>query len=255
MIFNVSGGGASLNFKVMGGTSQPVTTTENTIWVNSSAPITSWLFSATEPGNPSEGMVWITIGTGSVVAFNALRKNALTVYPISAKQYVSGQWVDKTAMSYQAGGWHSWVTDIIAYDGGEKDVELTFSKASDKGSYIQLTLSANSSTATVKTEAVDLTGLRTLEVKYSSRTGTGELDTFFYAVVWNEAGSKEVSKSKAGTTATSGTLTVDISELSGMHRIGFSASNYGSGSGSVRCNSIKALMDATAAAESAAGLE
>lgn len=104
-------------------------------------------------------------------------------------------------------------------------------------------------------EIVDLTGLKTLEVKYSSRTGTGELDTFFYAVVWDEAGSKEVSKSKAGTTATSGTLTVDISELSGMHRIGFSASNYGSGSGSVRCNSIKALMDATAAAESAAGLE
>lgn len=251
MIYNTSGG-TSLNFKVVGGTSQPTSPRENTIWINTSTGIASWEFSHTEPATPAEGMVWISTGTSSTVAFNALKKNAIQVCPLSAKQYVGGQWVTVQAKSYQDGEWVDWVTDIVAYDGGAKDISLTYSKATDKGSYIQLTLSANSSTATVKTEAVDLTGLKTLEVKYSSRTGTGELDTFFYAVVWDESGSKEVSKSKAGTTATSGTLTVDISELSGMYRIGFTASNYGSGSGTVRCNSIKALMDDSSAASKAA---
>lgn len=254
MIYNTSGG-TSLNFKVVGGTSQPTSACENTIWVNTSTAITSWEFSPTEPATPAEGMVWIITGTSSTVAFNALKKNGIQVCPLSAKQYVGGQWVTVQAKSHQDGELVDWVTDIVAYDGGAKDIALTYSKATDKGSYIQLTLAANSSTASVKTEVVDLTGLKTLEVKYSNRTGTGELDTFFFAVVWDEAGTKEVLKSKSGTTATSGTLTVDISELSGMYRIGFTASNYGSGTGTVRCNSIKALMDATAAAESAAGLE
>ena len=56
--FGGSGGGG-LNFKVVGGTTQPTNPTENTIWVNTSVSITDWVFSATEPTTPVEGMVWI----------------------------------------------------------------------------------------------------------------------------------------------------------------------------------------------------
>ena len=52
MIFNLSGGGssgASLNFKVVGGTTEPANPSENTIWVNTDEPITSWIFSAKNP--------------------------------------------------------------------------------------------------------------------------------------------------------------------------------------------------------------
>jgi hypothetical protein len=54
-------------------------------------------------------MVWVFIGKSSAVAFNALKKNGIQVYPISAKQYVNGAWVDVTAKSYQNGKWVDWI--------------------------------------------------------------------------------------------------------------------------------------------------
>lgn len=102
------GGGGGLNFQVIGGTTAPRNPKENTIWVNTDAEITGWVFSATEPETASEGMVWIFVGVSSPVAFNALKKNNITVCPMSAKQYVSGAWVDKEAKSYQNGAWVDW---------------------------------------------------------------------------------------------------------------------------------------------------
>lgn len=105
---NIGGGsGGGLNFKVVGNP-QPSNPKENTIWLNTDVDITGWVFSATEPENLEEGMVWIYTGTSSSVEFNALKKNGITVYPLSAKQYVSGAWADKTAKSYQGGKWVDW---------------------------------------------------------------------------------------------------------------------------------------------------
>ena len=49
----VLGGGENLNFKVVGGTTEPSNPKENTIWVNTDTAITSWDFSATEPNRRS----------------------------------------------------------------------------------------------------------------------------------------------------------------------------------------------------------
>lgn len=109
MIHDMIGvGGAPLNFKVVGGTSAPASPKENTIWVNTSTAITSWAFSATEPKSPAEGMVWFVTGTNSPVEFNAIKKNGLHVYPISAKQYLNSAWVDKEAKTCQNGAWVDW---------------------------------------------------------------------------------------------------------------------------------------------------
>ena len=43
------GGGGGLNFKVVGGLTQPVQPIKNMIWVLSDVPITGWEFSATQP--------------------------------------------------------------------------------------------------------------------------------------------------------------------------------------------------------------
>ena len=43
------GGGADLNFRVLNGTSAPANPKENDIWVNTSADVTAWAFSAEEP--------------------------------------------------------------------------------------------------------------------------------------------------------------------------------------------------------------
>lgn len=105
MIFNLSGGnGAALNFQVVANP-QPDNPRENTIWVDTDVKIPSYDFSATQPTNPMEGMAWITTGVYSSAGFNALKKNGIQVYPMSAKQYISGAWVDKTAKSWQGGQW------------------------------------------------------------------------------------------------------------------------------------------------------
>ena len=100
------GGGASLNYDVVGGTSRPGgSVKENTIWVNTAVNITSHVFSAGHPSSPSAGMVWFGTGKSSSVAINALKKNGLYVYPVSCEQYVSGSWVSKDAKAYQDGEW------------------------------------------------------------------------------------------------------------------------------------------------------
>lgn len=107
----ICGGGGGLNFKVVGGTTQPTNPTENTIWVNTSTTISSYVFAAEAPSNPAAGMVWIYTGAESAAEFNALKNNILQVYPISAKQYISGAWVGKIAKSYQGGKW----VDLTSY--------------------------------------------------------------------------------------------------------------------------------------------
>lgn len=111
---NAGGGGASLNFKVVGGTTQPTSPKENTLWVNTSTAIPSWAFSATEPGSPVAGMVWFSTGATSSVAFNALRKNDIHVYPTVTKQYIGEQWVKKEAQAYQGGEWKRLRTYLYA---------------------------------------------------------------------------------------------------------------------------------------------
>ena len=122
MIFNMTSGSvaAGLNFKVVGGASEPTNPSENTIWVNTDTEITSWTFSTTEPEASSEGMVWIITGKSSSVDFNALKKNNITVYPIFAKQCVDGSWVGVQCMSYQNGAFVKWIpAGALYYEGNE----------------------------------------------------------------------------------------------------------------------------------------
>ena len=107
--FNSGGaGGGGLNFKVVGSLQPPAPPKENTIWIETDTPITGYEFAPTEPANMTEGMVWISTGLSSVVAFSATKKNPVMVYPISAKQYVNGALVYKTAKIYHAGEWVEW---------------------------------------------------------------------------------------------------------------------------------------------------
>lgn len=118
MILNLGGGGSNpLNFKVVGNP-QPSNPKVNTIWVNTDVPIGAWHFSATQPANMAEGDVWFPVGTSSPVEFNALKKNGIQVYPLSARQYVGGVLVDKAAKSYQGGEWADWTTYLYK-DGTE----------------------------------------------------------------------------------------------------------------------------------------
>ena len=117
------GGGASLNFKVVGNP-QPASPIDNTIWISTDKKISSYIFSASEPENPSEGMVWISTGTSSTVAFSATKKNPVMIYPLSAKQCIDGALVDVPAKSYQGGAWRDWWNGEL-YDSGNEFESIT----------------------------------------------------------------------------------------------------------------------------------
>lgn len=329
------GGGAALNFNVVGGTSAPSSPKQNTIWVNTNTAIPSWSFGADEPNfyNLStrtegdahtimaphkvsagdilnfkipkavlvtreaicvrcpetgkyyyvrqgagtavsawsvgtmvgvelsdasipigsygsgagtaylrtwgkyyhkEGTVWFSTGASSPVAFNALKKNGVMVYPLSAKQYVSGAWVDKTAKICQNGAWVDWVTYL--YNNGNEYADLTggwAEKATDsdemgitKGTS-KITVSVNRTSGNHQgsiagtAKMINLADVKTLRVTvadYSNSSGNanycriGVTNTGF-----NSTDTIAAYKNVSG----NGIVELDVSSLSGSYYIFF----------------------------------
>lgn len=61
----------------------------------------------------NSGTVWFNVGTSSPVEFNALKKNGIHVYPLSANQYIDGALVDVEAKIYQNGEWVEWIVILV----------------------------------------------------------------------------------------------------------------------------------------------
>ena len=242
-----SGGGSGLNFEVKAYASEdslPATAKENTIAVITETPITAYTFSATEPTDPIEGAVWIRIGAASPVEFNALKKNEIRVYPVSAKQYVSGAWVGKTAKSYQGGEWVAWVTDTFLYNkgdfctdvtGGWKSISIvdgsnragTLAMA-DNGSSITLWATMpgdyTSTAGYVVENEIDVTHFKQLTINVTGVEGTYGCSFFlcvFTPGMTNWSSGTIASKQFTAT----GETTLDISSVSGEVGIGIKVTN------------------------------
>ena len=177
MIFNVTGGGgAALNFKVVGYATEEAllaaAPAENTIGIITETPITGYIFSVEEPSPATAGLVWVIIGKSSQVAFNALKKNTVMVYPLSAKQYIDGAWVDVSIKIYQGSKWIDFKINLL--------LTTSFAKAFSHGSnisyhlptaeepYISISTTYTSSSAQGKLllcseETYDLTNVETIE--------------------------------------------------------------------------------------------
>lgn len=242
-----AGGGNPLNFKVVGGTSAPASPKENMIWVNTDVEITSWIFSATEPETPVEGMVWFFVGVASSGAFNALKKNTIMVCPLSAKQYASGAWVNKSAQNYQGGEWVDWI--LWLYNEGDECTDITGgyvaqAKAiaswatgaiapaiTDNGTSVTIKQTGNGNGIYRAVNKIDLSPYKTLYMEgvlYSSDSSNAWRTSLR---VWSEFGTYAEDNTVAsilGSTSKSSTVhSVDISEVEGECYIGFSV--YGSG--------------------------
>ena len=113
MIVNSNGGTTALNFRFVNGTSAPSNPVENTFWIKTSTAINGWFFGPDQPSPASAGMVWVKTGISSV-PFNALKKNAVWIYPEAVYQYVSSKWSEVEASVYQGSQW----VDIIGGGGG-----------------------------------------------------------------------------------------------------------------------------------------
>lgn len=233
-------GGGGLNFKVVAGLTQPGSATENTIWVMTEK-IGAYYFSATQPEDMQEWDVWFSTGTSSEVSFNALKKNAIEVYPLSAKQMVGGVLTDVTAKSYQNGAWVDWWDQATLYDSGDEFTAGTggwvgVGMAWDNSQFTQTQvpdiarnannmhmaqMNNNAGGAVCTKNKIDLTQFNTL-----SFTGkmeyTNNIPSRVRLCVWTELGSY-VASGLVGSVegAVDGTKELDVSALSGSYYIGF----------------------------------
>ena len=245
--FKHGGGGsaaASLNFKVVGGTSSPSAPAENTIWVKTAEEITGWVISPVEPV-AGEGKVWITVGTASAGGFNALKKNVLMVYPIGAKQYVDGAWANKAAEIYQNGAWKSFSTEALyLYTSGDTcddvtggySAEAMSAASSDSGKAAPSVTYGESSMVIMPSKATSSTSYRGGIVRTNNKvdlsrfdvltfegtveglgTGTGKLS------IWSEMGTVQTNNRVKYADLANGSapVTIDVSDLDGSYYIGF----------------------------------
>lgn len=341
---NAAAGGTSLNFKVVGGTTEPTNHKENMIWVNTSNKITGWYFSATQPrlrsnnknlicypfiyasrtvsgitftdlgdgsiaikgtatanayyhlcnidlGNKyfnsnsvpggyvisglvsgvtleyksdsdgllhltilngttvsatvrpqiekgsaatsfvkgdATGQVWIVTGTSIQMEFNALKKNGITVYPMTTKQYVNGAWVDKTTKIYQNGTWNTFELKRWIYNNGTESYNMKTVKYTEQASIGVYTNNGNSFTITaegkdtsiarVTEDAIDLTPFSRLQIK---ATKTGAQNNVSNVFVMTKGATVPQLSSRALCAIGSGTsYVVDISAVNEPCQIG-----------------------------------
>lgn len=233
------GGGSELNFRVIGAAEQPVSPRENDIWVECEG-MTGWVFSVKQPEEAAEGLVWLSIGTESSVAFNALKKNKLAVYPVSASQFVGGAWVSKTARSRQGGKWVSWWLPGTLFADGIDARELTggwASKAFSAGSGIDgatvyVSVSSEGVSATLSNgykstfictkNKIDTSGFNTLRMEFSEAnrsTASGAINACLYSDEgYTTAASAAVISTTGGKNLSP---EIDVSNLNGKYYIGF----------------------------------
>lgn len=109
--FKLGGTGNDLNFSVVGGTTQPVSPTENMIWVNTNVPITSWYMSYINNPNwiAPTGRLSICFESAidsTVNSFNALKKQEMYIKITGVKHSDgTGAWYSKDAYIYLNGEW------------------------------------------------------------------------------------------------------------------------------------------------------
>lgn len=235
------GTGDGLNATIVGGTAQPASPKENTIWVNTDAEITGWSFSATEPSEPSEGMVWFQIGGKNSAGINLLSKNSAFVYPYFARQYVSGAWVTVDAKSFDGSQWINWATYLMNgvdyctdITGGWSAVAKQISQYGGTAAKPSVTTgdgcikisSASGKDGIVYTaQKVDLTNYKTLVFKGSavvSSQGYGHSIVIWSSIgTYWEASGTSVAVMGMSDSPTDATRRLSVENLTGSYYIGF----------------------------------
>ena len=167
------GGGNPLNFKVVGNP-QPTNPKVNTIWLNTDTPINGYQFAAEQPEGMQPGEVWIITGTASQLAFNALKKNTVMVYPLSAKQMqADGTLADVTAKSWQNGEWVDWIKYLYVSGALKNELADGFTPLLSTTTVVQEencikyydTNISSQLGGMASVNAIDVTGFSTLNIK------------------------------------------------------------------------------------------
>lgn len=217
--FKHGSSGLPLNFKIVGGTAAPSSPKENMIWVHTDAAITGYTFKATQP-EEAEGRVWIRTGEKSTEAFEAIEKNAIWVYPLSAVQYIGGVWEDKTAQIYRNGSYIALENALNLFLNGDQCTAVTggwklHNNAEFKNGLLDIISAYTNGGAQVSTgKAIDLSAYRTLHVQVEE-SYTESYICILSGVPDGESYNPNVDNAVAKTRITTavGEYTVDVSAL------------------------------------------
>lgn len=120
------GGSGGFGLQIVEGLVRPKNPTQGMIWAKTEHKVTYYDLSATKPENPVEGTLWISISdSGDKKIVSPVSKEWITVYPLSAEQYISGEWMSIETMSYQDVEWVDWIPDGALYYRGDEMIEKT----------------------------------------------------------------------------------------------------------------------------------
>ena len=170
----------------------------------------------------AEGAVWIQTGSRSAAPFNALKKDALTVYPIKCAQYVGGAWVEKDAKTYQNGAWKSWLLTLKLFP---VSTGVPWSYSAQSGSSVTIADTYiyfpddNYYNGAFTTDYIDLSGFKTLYIStnFSSLYSGGIHRMGVRTNKYSASNYADVSTYIASATPTTGskTVAIDISNVAG----------------------------------------
>ena len=247
MVFSMLGsGGAALNFKVVGNP-QPENPSENTIWLNTDVEITGWEITPAAPETALEGMVWIGVGTSGDIAFNALKKNAIQIFPLSAKQYVSGEWVNVKAQIYQGGEWTELWNGVLFENADQyEDITGGWVKGYSYGNAgttatiddtgIKLSTVSGSQIIVETAKKVNLSGYSTLHANATVTSRTSSSANYLWLACTESSGMALVDNSNIPTKTSTKVsalgefeLSLDVSAVTGEYFVAFGASVGGMG--------------------------
>ena len=230
--FIVGAGGASLNFKVVGGLEEPADPKDQTLWIKTDVKIKSYYFAAAAPNEPEEGCVWISTWIQSPQAFNVLKKNTLLVYPSGCQQYIGGAWVSKELLVRFGAEWVSTTRYLITkgFETKQFTISGTQSGVSRYDDYIYINSYCGSYSYGyyfMYPDPVDLSSFSNVQAEAYYQL-VGSVGGAGRVVVCTSPTGSEVASASLSANAY-GTTKLDISKLSGEYYVGFFGSSIRSG--------------------------
>lgn len=123
---NATPGSGNFGLQIVGGTTRPKNPTHGMVWANTPNEITDIYLSAEKPTNPVAGALWVRISNfGGKKIVSPVSKESITVYPLSAEQYINAAWVEIEVMSYQDVKWVAWIPEGALYYRGDEMIAKT----------------------------------------------------------------------------------------------------------------------------------
>ena len=233
-------GGVGLNFIVVGNP-QPENPKENTIWVDTDTSITGYSFSGSPPENPVAGHVWITTGSPSAMEFNALEKNVIQVYPLTAKQYVSGTWVEVDIKNYKNGEWVGLIRYILQgnnlFEGWAPGG--TTQSITQESNGLRVTRNGAHSPCNSNV-AYDISNYSAVYLEYAELTAPIGIEVFVNTVkhVSGVTTPLATAQSKLGSASANGTVIVDLSKVKNIGNMYIAFALFNNQTGSCLVKSI-----------------